>query len=175
MSDTTQSPAIENDGWTERPPAPAAPPAPARVAPTLPVDAAPRDKVVQFLKSMNVDLDAIALAVIGNVVGQFKAGFTGNFGGEGEEIPRALAEALGTVEGALKTGASDLEDDIVLLYRKHFSETEIDHLIAFYATATGRKLVAIGPILPQEIDMAANAWSNDVLKTLEPQLQQLLG
>ena len=47
-------------------------------------------------------------------------------------------------------GFKVIEDDMVKLYKKHFTEEEIQDLLKFYKTPTGKKMAKLQPILFKE-------------------------
>ena len=47
-------------------------------------------------------------------------------------------------------GFKVIEDDMVKLYKKHFSEEEMQDLLKFYKTPTGKKMAKLQPVLFKE-------------------------
>lgn len=129
-----------------------------------------REKVLAFMRLVN--FEATADLVAENLVGQFDTGFKSAFG---EELPTDAAEALVVVKTALIEHRDLLERAVAEVYEKHFTEAEIDALLAFYQSPIGRRLAEIGSAIQTAIAEASNAWTNDAIKSVEPHLTRLLG
>lgn len=54
--------------------------------------------------------------------------------------------------------AEDLVNLIIPIYDKHFTENEIDELIAFYNTPIGKKMISTLPTITQESMLAGQNW-----------------
>ncbi len=70
------------------------------------------------------------------------------------------------VMAMLEANVDDALEDSVHIYARHFTKSELQDIIAFHATATGRKLLATTPLIFQE-SMAATQ------KRIVPQMIQL--
>lgn len=57
-----------------------------------------------------------------------------------------------------KIKADDLIALVAPLYSKHFTEPEIEQLIAFYKTPIGQKTIQVMPLLAQESMQAGQEW-----------------
>jgi len=73
----------------------------------------------------------------------------------------------------LKNKASweHFQQPLVNIYAKNFSENEIDDLIAFYKTQTGKKMIKKMP----SISIESMQLSQQILQTLYPDIQKLSG
>ena len=60
----------------------------------------------------------------------------------------------------------ELADKLAALYDKHFQESEIDGLLAFYATPLGQRLIAESPAIAQESVSLSQSYALDKLKQL---------
>ena len=56
----------------------------------------------------------------------------------------------------------DLENLIVPIYDKYFTESDIDQMIAFYNTPIGKKVVATLPQITQESMAAGANWGREI-------------
>jgi hypothetical protein len=170
-TDTTTAP--EDDGWNEPPPrAAATAPTPAAPAPKpLPSNAASITKVRAFLQATEMDLNKIATLLTGHIVGRLRAQIVE---GLGETLPKEMTDRLAMIELALKHDIGTFEAQMIDVYRRHFSEAELNDLVAFYATPGGKKMVAVGGLLPQELDAVSDSWQQAVFKTCQPELRKLL-
>ncbi|KQS89144.1 DUF2059 domain-containing protein [Chryseobacterium sp. Leaf394] len=67
--------------------------------------------------------------------------------------------------------ASDLEDLIVPIYLKYYSEEDLNNLISFYRTPIGKKIIASTPLIMKESSEAGMKWGKEIgqkiLKKLE--------
>lgn len=81
-------------------------------------------------------------------------------------VPDAMWDEL-----AATLGTEELTELIVPIYEKHFALEDLQALLAFYESPTGRKLLSRMPAVMQESISAGNAWgrrkAEEVLKKLE--------
>lgn len=76
-----------------------------------------------------------------------------------EGVSASFRQALIDVLGLdLEDGESRLWRSYVDLYQRNFSATEIDDLIAFYSSATGRKYLHQQAVLFEESGLVLQAW-----------------
>jgi len=67
---------------------------------------------------------------------------------------------------ALAGRRADLEREAAIAYAKIFSEAELNAMTAFYASETGKKLLASGPIVAREVVKAAEIWQRGISRDL---------
>lgn len=128
-----------------------------------------REKIITFLNLTNIS--AMTDGLIESLTGQFRAGFETGFG---ESLPKAPSEALTLVEQTLKDRREAFIDSVVGIYAKHFTEGDMDNLIAFYRSVTGTRLLEISVPLATEIAEASNRWGDEGLKSIEVPLTKIL-
>lgn len=56
----------------------------------------------------------------------------------------------------------ELVTKIIPVYSKHFTEREIDELIAFYKTPVGAKLIGKLPVIQQESALIGERWGQEL-------------
>jgi hypothetical protein len=61
-----------------------------------------------------------------------------------------------------EVNADDLENLIVPIYDKHFTEAEIDDLTKFYRTPTGKKMIEMTPTITDESMQVGRAWGKEL-------------
>lgn len=66
----------------------------------------------------------------------------------------------------------EIINKIVPIYSKHFSEKEIDDLINFYTTSTGRKIVSEMPSIMKESMEIGEAWGTDLGKRIQEEMEK---
>lgn len=64
----------------------------------------------------------------------------------------------------------DLIKKLVPLYSKHFTEQEIEDLIAFYRTTTGKKMIDKMPVILQESMEIGRTWGMELAQKLEKEI-----
>jgi uncharacterized protein len=85
--------------------------------------------------------------------------------------PDAEAQMNQMYDKMMKTmPADELLDSMIPVYQKHFTKGDIDSLVAFYATPTGKKMVAELPAITQE---AMQASSGVMRKFMDQAMQQM--
>ena len=61
---------------------------------------------------------------------------------------------------------------IIPIYDRHFTEKEIDGLIAFYNTELGTKLISKQPVILSESNQIGLAWSQEIFATIIKKLDE---
>ena len=75
------------------------------------------------------------------------------------DIPdRAIAVVNQEVLKLFEERVDGLLERVVPVYEKHFSPAEIDDLLAFYRTPTGRKAIAVMPAVMNESMAIGQSW-----------------
>lgn len=57
---------------------------------------------------------------------------------------------------------NELQEMVVPIYEKHFTEKEIDDILMFYKTDTGKKLIEKLPIILQESTIIGEKWGKEI-------------
>ncbi|MFY9310511.1 MAG: DUF2059 domain-containing protein [Bacteroidia bacterium] len=68
--------------------------------------------------------------------------------------------------------AEDLMDLIIPIYDKHYTEEDIDQLIAFYNSPIGKKMTENLPIIMQESMAAGQTWGSKIAEKAIERLRQ---
>lgn len=126
-----------------------------------------RDKILTLISLQLAPFEKTVANFVDTLTTQFKSGFS--------ELPPEAAESVAITEAALNGRRESLEEEIVKIYRLHFTETQIDELIAYHQSAVGRHLADVGPIIQQEVAKISDEWLTATLRSIEPQLTKLLG
>lgn len=127
-----------------------------------------REKVLQWLDLTGGTFDK----EVKNCAEQYRRGFQRFLG---EELPAAETEAIGVFENALRSRESEVVDKIVEAHAKFLSEEDLDALIAFYSSPTGKKVTEFGAKLQEEINRATVDWISASQKDVEADWRRLLG
>lgn len=72
--------------------------------------------------------------------------------------PEKVDAFVAALRDELDAGAATLVDDLARSYAGRFSDAEVEDLIAFYESPTGKKLVAVQTELAQEQAQAILRW-----------------
>jgi hypothetical protein len=70
--------------------------------------------------------------------------------------------------------ANGLTDRMLTIYHKHFSQSEIQQLIAFYSTPIGKRLLEETPQIGKESLVAGQQWSRALGPELEDRIKLAL-
>ncbi len=73
-----------------------------------------------------------------------------------------LADATFWEEFMSEINADELVDLLIPLYDKYYSEEDLDNLIIFYNSTTGKKLISIMPALTQESMQVGQRWGFEI-------------
>ena len=87
---------------------------------------------------------------------------------------RALEVIRDVTIAVLKEHTGELLSEVVRLYEKHFSEEEIDGLLAFYRSPVGAKAAREIPVLMRELGPISAAWAREIQPTLQRRLHDQL-
>ena len=66
---------------------------------------------------------------------------------------------------------TSLIDRMVPVYKKYFSEAEMDALLAFYETPVGKKFLAVQGPIQRELLPVSQAWGMEVTQRVQQKLQ----
>ena len=87
--------------------------------------------------------------------------------------PQVPANVWDDLEKEMEKRVPEMADIIVPIYDKHFTESDIDGLIAFYRTPVGKKFIKELPSITQESMTAGQRWGasigQEVVKRLAAQ------
>lgn len=92
-------------------------------------------QMIQVLKQMRPDIPARAFDIAG------------------EEVQSVVMEEL---------ASGDFQNNIIPIYDKYFTLSEINELLEFYATDIGKKTIDVMPDLTQESMIVGQAWGESI-------------
>lgn len=88
-----------------------------------------------------------------------------------QEQSTAITEA---VAGAFEAHYGSFHQMMVFLYDKHYSATDIQQLLAFFSSDTGKKLIQIQPRFQAESVEAGAQWGNILQPEIQRRIQERL-
>lgn len=107
-----------------------------------------REKVLELIEVMQADqmikqtMDQMLPVMLQQVEASLKT----------EEEKSKMKQAKVILNEELKTyGQNIVKGPMVAIYSKHFTSQDIDSLIAFYKTETGKKLIKLTPVISAEL------------------------
>lgn len=100
--------------------------------------------------------------ILMNAATQIKADLIGN----NPDIQVAISDMVDEQAIALAPRRSALEGEVARVYAKYFTEQELKDIAAFYSSEAGKKLIAQGPVASREVLVAADVWSNGIVRDL---------
>jgi hypothetical protein len=95
-----------------------------------------------------------------------------------KRYPQTSAEQLGRVDRMMQDFVKNMPmdamlDDMIPIYQKHFSKTDIDAMSTFYASPTGQKMMREMPVLTTESMQASYARMQKQMDTLMRKAEQM--
>lgn len=119
------------------------------------------EKIREFLKITNYEavMDIMSNSIIENYDSQLP---------NNEEVKQVMREWIAQSHEAIL-------DSMVLIYDNNFSEKEIDDIIAFYKTPSGKKMLDRTPILTEAGANAGHNWAVEHTDDLKERLAKVLG
>jgi uncharacterized protein len=144
----------------------------------LPADAPSRDQVLKFFDILQVRRNMQLL--IDGMKEQMKSGAEQGFR---HKLPDATPGQIQQMQAIVDDSFSEISfdeliDAIVPVYQRHLSKSDIDNILAFYASAAGQKLLREQPAIMRESMEVAGAVEqkkmDSVLKKLDDRMDQLV-
>jgi hypothetical protein len=127
-----------------------------------------RDKILHLVTLTFGDFDAMVDSLCERYRSSFKMALNT------EELPPENVEAINAVGKSLRDHRPMLEDQVVAIFERHFTEADVDAIVAFHESAAGRRMTEVAPALQEEMATASGAWSASALTSIEPTLARLL-
>jgi uncharacterized protein len=88
--------------------------------------------------------------------------------------PKAFDVVLSVSDEVLAARSGELLEKMVPIYAKHFTEAELDELLAFYRSPVGRKTTETMPaVMRESMEMAVNESESSVPKIKERVTEKL--
>ncbi|MEE9297193.1 MAG: DUF2059 domain-containing protein [Phycisphaerae bacterium] len=91
------------------------------------------------------------------------------------EWPDRVFEIISEViHDTFEANVTDMIEQLIPLYDRHFTVSELNDMITFYQTPTGQKAISTMPTILQESSAAGQAWSQKITPIAIQRLQQRL-
>lgn len=68
--------------------------------------------------------------------------------------------------------AEDIENMIIPIYDKYYTESDIEQLIAFYGSPIGKKMIATMPQVMQESMIVGQTWGKEIIEKIKTKLKE---
>jgi uncharacterized protein len=75
------------------------------------------------------------------------------------------------MEDKMTQSLPDLNEQLALIYDRHFSQADIEALIAFYKTPTGQRFLAELPKVSQESMLVGQSWGQNIGTQVDKELK----
>ena len=82
------------------------------------------------------------------------------------DVSDLISEVVQTKTLEMVARRADLEKEVATVYANAFTEAELNDIAAFYEGATGKKLIAEGPIATRETLKAVDIWQRGMARDL---------
>ena len=126
-----------------------------------------RDKILKLMSLAISPLEKIAEAY----VDEWRRAFEGGFG----ELPPDAAAALDAISEELKTQQAGVQERLIAVYEKYFTEEDLDAHIAWRQSAVNKKFESFSNTMNGDFVEILDAWKSSACKNREADLQRLLG
>jgi hypothetical protein len=139
----------------------------------LPTDATPsKQQVMQFLEVTQARARVVQL-----LDGVKKQGRLGAEIGFKQKVPDATPEELARVDASADSmfeafSADEMIDAIVPIYQKHLTKSDIDAILAFYATPAGQRLLKETPAILAESMEVGGEMGRKKIATINERIEQ---
>jgi hypothetical protein len=96
-----------------------------------------------------------------------------------QRYPQMSAEKIARADRLMQETMKDMPmdamlDDMIPIYQKHFSKTDIDAMTAFYASPTGHKMMQEMPALTTESMQASSVRMQKQMEAVMRQAEQIV-
>ena len=96
-----------------------------------------------------------------------------------QRYPQTSAERIARADRMIAETMKDMPmdamlDDMIPIYQRHFSKTDIDAMSTFYASPTGQKMMREMPALTSESMQASYARMQKQLETIQQRAEQIV-
>jgi uncharacterized protein len=144
----------------------------------LPADAPSREQILKFFDVLQVRRN-MQIAIDG-MREQMKSGAEQGFR---HKLPNATAEQIHQMQAMVDDAFSEISydeliDAMVPVYQRHLSKSDIDGILAFYASPAGLKLLHEQPAIMRESMEAAGAVEqkkmDGILRKLDTRMDQMV-
>jgi hypothetical protein len=110
-----------------------------------------------------------SLALSKQMANAVTAGMTQTLKQARPDIPEKVLDLMASeVSATFDDNMSSLKDEMIPLYHRHFSASEIKGLVNFYSTELGQKTIKVMPVLMQEGMQVGQRWG----QSLAPKIKQ---
>jgi len=96
-----------------------------------------------------------------------------------QRYPQTSAERIARADQMIAETMKDMPmdamlDDMIPIYQRHFSKTDIDAMSTFYASPTGQKMMREMPALTSEAMQASSARMQKQMDTIRQKAEQIV-
>jgi hypothetical protein len=96
-----------------------------------------------------------------------------------KRYPQTSAEKIARADRMIQETVKDMPmdailDDMIPIYQRHFSKTDIDAMSTFYASPTGQKMMKEMPALTTEAMQASYARMQKQIDTIQQRAEQIV-
>lgn len=128
-----------------------------------------REKIQKFITLTFGDFDKM----VEGFCEQYRGGFKMALGVD--VLPAEVAEAIALVGKTQMATRDDILTRVVEICQTHFTEEQLDGLIAFQESEIGKHYDNVQPKMQNEVTDAVNEWMKKAFTGIETDLQRLLG
>ena len=123
-------------------------------------------KLMQVTKASDISLQ-ISDAFVGQMIPIMKR--------QKPEWPDRVFEIMSEViRATFKENNTDMIEQVIPIYDRHFTVSELNDLVTFYQTPAGQKAISTMPSIIQESLAVGQAWSQKIMPMVRQRLQQRL-
>jgi hypothetical protein len=96
-----------------------------------------------------------------------------------KRYPQTSAEKIARANRMIQETMKDMPmdamlDDMIPIYQRHFSKSDIDAMSAFYASPTGQKMIRVMPALTSESMQASYARMQTQIDAIQKKAEQMV-
>lgn len=105
------------------------------------------------------------------VIGQFRSFYTRG----DRQLPDAVwGEIVDEIRSVFQDAMPELMDSTAQIYADHFTQTELQEILVFYQTDTGRKTLEMLPQIMDESIRQSQSWAQKLVPTVQQRVADRL-
>jgi len=122
-----------------------------------------REKIDQLFEL--IDITATAKQFIGQVLRQFAK--------LGESDPEFFAAIFAGLNAKVAARIGELTDNMAEVYEKYYTEEDIDAMLAWHNSPTGKKIHALAPNIQAETSAFGEKWGHDLVEEFAAEMEKI--
>lgn len=125
-----------------------------------------REKIIQLMKSMDI------MAVADAIMPAFSNLIVQSMQSQGAEVTPGMSELITkSVSKVLRANQDGFMEELIKVYDQAYTEPEVNDIVAFYQSPTGKKTIRLMPELMQRGQVIGMQWGQSLAPQIEAEIK----